>query len=56
MPMNAVYRGPAELPPRHPGVSAARRAAAAARTDAAQHFRAALSRDDRRRDGAIAIA
>jgi hypothetical protein len=33
----------------HPGVSAARRAAAAARPDAAQHFRAALSRDGRRR-------
>ena len=34
---------------RHPGVSAAGRAAVAARPDAAQHFRAALSRDDRRR-------
>ena len=37
-------------PARHdPGVPAAGRAAAAARTDAAQHLRAALSRDDRRR-------
>ena len=33
----------------HPGVPAAGRAAAAARADAAQHFRAALSRHDRRR-------
>ena len=49
MPMNAVYRGPADLPAMHPGVSAAGRAAAAARPDAAQHLRAALSRDGRRR-------
>ena len=40
---------------RDPGVSAAGRAAAAARADAAQHFRAALSGDDRRRAGATAI-
>ena len=33
----------------HPGVPAGGRAAAAARTDAAQHLRAALSRHDRRR-------
>ena len=38
----------------HSGVSAARRAAAAARPDAAQHFRAALSRDGRRRACATA--
>ena len=48
MPMNVIYqglRGPARD---HSGVSAAGRAAAAARADAAQHFRAALSRDGRR--------
>ena len=48
MPMNVIYqglRGPARD---HPGVPAGGRAAAAARPAAAQHLRAALSRDDRR--------
>ena len=49
MPMNADYRQSRRPRRRDPGVSAAGRAAAAARADAAQHFRAALSGDDRRR-------
>ena len=49
MPMNAVYRGPGDLAGRDPGLSAAGRAAAAARADAAQHLRAALSRHGGRR-------
>ena len=48
MPINAEYRGPGDLPEDHSGISVARRAAAAARPDAAQHLRAALSRDGRR--------
>ena len=49
MPMNAIYRGPADLPEVIPVFPLAGRAAAAARADAAQHFRAALPRDGRRR-------
>ena len=49
MGMNAVYRGPQDLPRGDPGLPAAGRAAAAARPAAAQHLRAALSRHGRRR-------
>ena len=52
MGMNAVYKGADGLPRRHPGLPLARRAAAAARADAAQHLRAALSRHGRRGDRA----
>ena len=48
MPMNAVYRGPADLPEDDSGVPAAGRAAAAARPNAAQYLRAALSGNGRR--------
>ena len=48
MSINTIYRGPARYADGHSGVSAGRRAAAAARPDAAQHFRAALSRNGRR--------
>jgi hypothetical protein len=41
--------GTGRSPRRHSDIPAAGRAIAAARTDAAQHFRAALSRHDRRR-------
>ena len=48
MPMNVIYRGSADLPEIIPVFPSGGRAAVAARPDAAQHFRAALSRDGRR--------
>ena len=48
MPMNAHYRGPIDLPETIPVFPLAGRVAVAARADAAQHLRAALSGDDRR--------
>jgi Lon protease-like protein len=50
MPINAIYKGPDDLPGVIAVFPAAGGVAAAARADAAQHFRAALSGDDRRRD------
>ena len=48
MPMNVIYQRLRRPAREHSGVPAGGRAAVAARADAAQHFRAALSRDDRR--------
>ena len=53
MPINADYRGPGDLPEVIPVFPLPGRTAAAARPNAAQHLRAALSRNGRRplRDG-----
>ncbi len=49
MPMNAIYHGPSDLPGVIPVFPLPGALAAAARADAAQHFRAALSGNGRRR-------